>query len=569
MPNSVLTQMKVKARLRFRTPKIETEPEAPVKEEKPTEKMEDLGLFTDEIYETIEEAVQKHQYLADYIKSLPERPKYTVNLETEPLDNPINIMYPLGLGIYVHITMGEGANKYNIIEPPKPEGKLLAEIEEAVSRIVVGKEYGEQKAQILASLFRRTIKEKMVKIPKGTDEKTLLYHFLRDKIGHGFLDGFLLDPQLEDISIPGAGSIFVYHRMFGNLETSVDVTQDRINELLRNIAERHGKVLSYTHPIIDIHLDDGSRLNIVFGEDISLKGSNFTIRKFPKEPISVAQLIKWHTLTAELAAYVWMLFEVGVTALVCGETASGKTTTLNALTSFISSDAKIISIEETPEINVYQKNWIREVTRLHTGVQVTMFDLLKAALRQRPDYIIVGELRGEEGKIAFQAVETGHPVLSTMHAGNLGQLFQRLTSYPIEIPKSHIDGLNLVVFQARIERGNKFIRRCTSINEVIGYESEVGRLNYLPTFTYDEDVDQFRFTGSSFHLENRVLAFRGWGQDRIQDIYEELRARAEILNYLADNFPTHSEVTKTMNAVRTLGVWEVHRRVKELRTPWV
>jgi flagellar protein FlaI len=561
--------MKVKARLRFRTPKIETEPEAPVKEEKPTEKMEDLGLFTDEIYETIEEAVQKHQYLADYIKSLPERPKYTVNLETEPLDNPINIMYPLGLGIYVHITMGEGANKYNIIEPPKPEGKLLAEIEEAVSRIVVGKEYGEQKAQILASLFRRTIKEKMVKIPKGTDEKTLLYHFLRDKIGHGFLDGFLLDPQLEDISIPGAGSIFVYHRMFGNLETSVDVTQDRINELLRNIAERHGKVLSYTHPIIDIHLDDGSRLNIVFGEDISLKGSNFTIRKFPKEPISVAQLIKWHTLTAELAAYVWMLFEVGVTALVCGETASGKTTTLNALTSFISSDAKIISIEETPEINVYQKNWIREVTRLHTGVQVTMFDLLKAALRQRPDYIIVGELRGEEGKIAFQAVETGHPVLSTMHAGNLGQLFQRLTSYPIEIPKSHIDGLNLVVFQARIERGNKFIRRCTSINEVIGYESEVGRLNYLPTFTYDEDVDQFRFTGSSFHLENRVLAFRGWGQDRIQDIYEELRARAEILNYLADNFPTHSEVTKTMNAVRTLGVWEVHRRVKELRTPWV
>jgi flagellar protein FlaI len=561
--------MRVKTRLRLRTPKIETEPEPPVKQEKTMDKKEDLGLFTDEIPETIEEAAGKHQYLAEYIKGLPERPKYTVNLETEPLESPINVMYPLGLGIYVHITMGKGTNRYNIIEPPKPEGKLLTEIEEAVSRIVVGKDYGEQKAQVLASLFRRTIKEKMVKIPKGTDEKTLLYHFLRDKIGHGFLDGFLLDPQLEDISIPGAGSIFVYHRMFGNLETSVDVTQERINELLRNIAERHGKVLSYTHPIIDIHLNDGSRLNIVFGEDISLKGSNFTIRKFPKEPISVAQLIKWHTLTAELAAYLWMLFEVGVTALVCGETASGKTTTLNALTSFISSDAKIISIEETPEINVYQKNWIREVTRLHTGVQVTMFDLLKAALRQRPDYIIVGELRGEEGKIAFQAVETGHPVLSTMHAGNLGQLFQRLTSYPIEIPKSHIDGLNLVVFQARIERGNKFIRRCTSISEVIGYEPEAGRLNYLPTFTYEEDVDQFRFTGSSFHLENRVLAFRGWGQDRIQDIYEELKARAEILSYLADNFPTHSEVSKTMNTARTLGIWEVHRRVKEMKVPWV
>jgi flagellar protein FlaI len=198
-----------------------------------------------------------------------------------------------------------------------------------------------------------------------------------------------------------------------------------------------------------------------------------------------------------------------------------------------------------------------------------MFDLLKAALRQRPDYIIVGELRGEEGKIAFQAVETGHPVLSTMHAGNLGQLFQRLTSYPIDVPKSHIDGLNLVIFQARIERGSKFIRRCTSINEVIGYEPDQGRLNYLPIFIYDDDLDQFRFMGSSFHLENRVLAFRGWGEDRIRDIYEEMKARAEILNYLAENFPMHSEVSKTMTTAKTLGIWEVHRRIKEMKVPWV
>ncbi len=570
MPKPILEDLKAKTRIKFKTPKVidfkrtEKKEAQPVQEEKV-----DLGLYNNEICNTLESAMQKHPYLADYMKQVTTRPQFTTDIDREPLDKPINVMYPLGLGIYVHIVLGEGTGKYHIIEPPQPESKLLTDMEEAVARLVVGKKYGEQKAEVLASLFKRAIKEKMVKLPKGTDEVTLLYHFLREKIGHGFLDGFLLDPQLEDISIPGAGSIFVYHRMFGNLETSVDVSQDSINTLLRNIAERHGKVLSYTHPIIDIHLDDGSRLNIVFGEDISLKGSNFTIRKFPKEPISVAQLIKWHTLTAELAAYIWLLFEVGVTSLVCGETASGKTTTLNALTCFIGPDSKIISIEETPEINVYHKNWIREVTRLHTGVQVTMFDLLKAALRQRPDYIIVGELRGEEGKIAFQAVETGHPVLSTMHAGNLSQLFQRLTSYPIEIPKSHIDGLNLVIFQARIERGNKFIRRCTSINEIIGYEAEVGRLNFLPTFTYDEDLDQFRFTGSSFHLENRVLACRGWGQDKIPELYEEFKARAEILNYLADNFPTHSDVSKTMTTARTLGIWEVHRRVKEMKVPWV
>ncbi len=533
------------------------------------ERKEQGLFFNQQVCETLESAMQSHPYLADYVKKIPEPPKYTLDVESEHFSNQVNAIYPLGLGIYAHIVMGESINKYNLIEPSKPDRKILAEIEAAVARLVEGKAYGEHKAQILASLFRRTIREKMVKIPEGTDKNNLLYHFLREKIGHGFLDGFLADPGLEDISIPGAGSVFVYHRTFGNLETSVDVSQESINELLRNIAERHGKVLSYTHPIIDIHLDDGSRLNIVFGEDISLRGSNFTIRKFPKEPISVAQLIKWHTLTAELAAYLWMLFEVGVSALVCGETASGKTTTLNALTCFIGSDSKIISIEETPEIHVFHRNWIREVTRLHTGVQVTMFDLLKAALRQRPDYIIVGEIRGEEGKIAFQAVETGHPVLSTMHAGNLGQLFQRLTSFPIDVPKSHIDGLNLVIFQARMERGSKFIRRCTSISEVIGYEPEDGRLNYLPTFTYDEDVDKFRFMGSSFHLENRVLAFRGWGKDKIRNIYEEMQARAEILTYLADNFPSHTEVSKTMVTARTLGIWEVHHRVKEMEVPWV
>lgn len=552
MLNSVLAQLKLKR----------------VAKDRPF-KVADLGLFNREVSETLDTAVQKHPYLADYLKTLPETPKYMLDIENERFDNKVNVMYPLGLGIYAHITMGEEANRYNVIEPPQPDRKLLAGIEAAVARLVEAKEYGEQKANILAAFFRKVIKEKMVKLPKEVDKNILLYHFLREKIGHGFLEGFLADPGLEDISIPGAGSIFVYHRTFGNLQTSVDVTQEAIDELLRNIAERHGKVLSYTHPIIDIHLNDGSRLNIVFGEDISIRGSNFTIRKFPKDPISVAQLIKWHTLTAELAAYLWMLFEIGISALVCGETASGKTTTLNALTCFIGADSKIISIEETPEIKVFHKNWIREVTRLHTGVQVTMFDLLKAALRQRPDYIIVGEIRGEEGKIAFQAVETGHPVLSTMHAGNLGQLFQRLTSYPIDVPKSHIDGLNLVIFQARMERGSKFIRRCTSINEVIGYEPDEGRLNYLPTFTYDEDLDKFRFMGSSFHLENRVLAFRGWGKERIRSIYEEMQARTDILNYLAEKYPSYAEVSKTIIAVNTMGIWEVHKRVKEEKVPWV
>jgi flagellar protein FlaI len=531
------------------------------------EEVEEIWPFKRAVCETLEEANKEHPYLASYLESLTEKPTYLLNLDLEKHVGE-NIIYPLGLGIYAHIYVGGEIGKYNIVEPQKPNRELLDEVEVAVAKLVKDKEYKGQKEKILAFLFKQAIKKKMVKIPKGLDENNVLYYFLREKIGHGFLDGFLADPWLEDVSIPGEGKVFVYHKMFGHLETNVDVSKTEIDRLLRNISERYGKVLSYTHPIIDIHLPDGSRFNIVFGEDISLKGSNFTIRKFPEEPISVAHLIRWHTLSPELAAYLWMLFDVGVSAFVCGETASGKTTTLNALACFINSDSKIVSIEETPEINIFHKNWIREVTRIHTGAPVTMFDLLKAALRQRPDYIVVGEIRGEEGRVAFQAIETGHPVLSTMHAGTLGQLFQRLTSYPIEVPKTHIDGLNLAIFQARMERGKKFIRRVTSVNEIIGYEPDENRLNYLPTFIYDPDLDHIRFMGSSFHLETKVLTFRGWGKERLRELYDEMKARAEILSFLAENFPKYTDVWKTVIEARNKGIWEVYRKVKEMKVPW-
>jgi len=356
--------------------------------------------------------------------------------------------------------------------------------------------------------------------------------------------------------------------LYGSLETNVEINMGEVDYLLRSISERYGKVLSYTHPIIDIHLPDGSRFNIVFGEDISLKGSNFTIRKFSEEPISVAHLIRWGTFSQELAAYLWMLLDVGISCFFCGETASGKTTSLNAFLGFVKSDSKIVSIEETPEVNIFHKNWVREVTRLHTGTKVTMFDLLKAALRQRPDYIIVGEIRGEEGRIAFQGIQTGHPVVSTMHAGDLGQLFQRLTSHPINVPKSHMNGLNVAIFQARVRRGNKLIRRITSVNEIISYEEKESRLNYLPTFNYDPDTDHLRSVGSSFLLESKVLDFRGWGKEKIKDLYEELKVRTEILRYLSENYPRYINVWKTVITVQNNGVQEVYDRVKEGKIPW-
>ena len=528
------------------------------------------AIFEEKTPETLEEALEKYPYLATYLEGLDKKPKFVKNLESGFKFEEDNVLYPLGLGIFIHVSLGKEVGKYNIIEPEKPDKSVLAKVEEAIASLLDEKVdiREENRREVLVELFWRAMKKRRVRIPKGEEVK-VLYHFLREKIGHGFLDAFLADPWLEDISIPGEGKIFVYHKFFGSLETNLEVSKGEIDQFLRSLAERYGKVLSFSHPIIDIHLPDGSRLNIVFGEDISLKGSNFTIRKFSKEPVSIAHLIAWNTLSAEMAAYLWMLLEVGISCLFCGETAAGKTTCLNAAACFIKPDAKVVSIEETPEVNIPHKNWVREITRLHTGSEVTMFDLLKAALRQRPDYIIVGEIRGEEGRIAFQAIETGHPVLSTMHAGDLQQLFQRLTSHPILVPKTHIDGLNLAVFLNRIKRGKRLVRRVTAVNEIIRYDARKGSLNFLPVFVYSPDEDRLNFIGSSFLMEMRVLPYRGWDKGRVAELYEEMRVRAEILRYLSEHYPRYSHVWKTVVEAENRGVRWVYERVMRGETPWL
>ena len=539
-----------------------------------------LALFREvKIPETLEEAIEKHPYLAEYIRKHNIEPFYitdpsSMGTEADLMSAAfvLDIIYPLERGIFIHIKAGGEIGQYNIIEPEKPSREVLDQIERVIAKLISEKtivaESIEEKERVITRLFNEAVAKKQLDLPE--DKRAYyLYHFLRERIGHGFIDIFLADPWLEDISVPGAGHIYVYHKFFGPLESNIEIQKEDVDFILRSIAERYGHVLSFSHPIIDIHLPDGSRFNVVFGDDISLKGSNFTIRKFPKEPISVAHLIGWKTFSAEFAAYMWMLFEVGISAFICGETASGKTTSLNALTGLIRPDSKIVSIEETPEVNLAHKNWVREVTRLHSGSVVSMFDLLKAALRQRPDYIIVGEIRGEEGQIAFQAIETGHPVLSTFHAGDLQTLFQRLTSPPINVPKTHINGLNLAIFQNRIKRGLRLVRRVLSVNEIISYDPGNGSLNYFPAFVYDPDADRLRFRGSSIFLEAKILPYRGWGTDKLPELYRELQMRAEILQALSEKSPKFRSVWNTIIETERVGVEKVYSMVKEGKMPWL
>ncbi|HPL29513.1 MAG TPA: type II/IV secretion system ATPase subunit, partial [Anaerolineae bacterium] len=366
------------------------------------------------------------------------------------------------------------------------------------------------------------------------------YLTLRDKVGLGVLEPLIQDPYIEDISCSGVGHIFIEHKIFRSIQASIVFScMDELDEFVLWLAERIKRPVTVRNPIVDAVLPDGSRINIVYGRDIAKRGSNFTIRKFAEEPLSIVQLIAFGSLDYTMAAYLWMVIEEGLNVFVCGETASGKTTLLNALTTFIIPDAKVISIEDTPELQMPQANWLREVVR-DTGnsersTAIDMFTLLKAALRQRPDRIMIGEIRGIEGNVAFQAMQTGHGVMATFHAASVQRLIQRLTGNPINVPKTYIDNLDVVVIQSAV-RGpdGRMVRRVLSINEIVEYETRSDSFSFITTFRWKPDDDTFEFPGNknSYVLEEKLARRRNLPESRKREIYQELQRRARILERL-------------------------------------
>ncbi|AKB75365.1 Flagella-related protein FlaI [Methanosarcina lacustris Z-7289] len=378
---------------------------------------------------------------------------------------------------------------------------------------------------------------KLQKISLTPEEfRAIKYLMLRDKVGMGVLEPLLLDSNIEDISCSGLGRIFIEHKVFSSLKTTISFEEnEELNSFVIQMSEKVGKPITYRDPIVDTALLDGSRINIVFGEDVSKQGSNFTIRKFMGVPISILELIDFGTLDYTMAAYMWMMLRAGMNCFVSGETASGKTTMMNAVTTFLPPESKIVSIEDTPELQVPHKNWTREVTRStrdDSGSDVSMFDLLKAALRQRPNEIMIGEIRGVEGNIAFQAMQTGHPVMSTFHAASVEKLIQRLTGDPISVPKNYVDNLNVVIIQSAVNVPGKGMgRRVLSINEIVGYDSESQSFNFMDIFKWDPVTDTFKFTGknNSYMLENKIAPRLGIPENQVKKIYSELDRRAKIL----------------------------------------
>jgi len=379
-------------------------------------------------------------------------------------------------------------------------------------------------------------------------EYNSLRYLLKRKLeGMGVMDPMIMDPNIEDISCSGLGNIFVEHRIFGGLRTSIGFgTEDELDKFVIELAESIKHPVTFRDPVVDATLPDGSRINIVYGNDVSKRGSNFTIRKFSDTPMSVLELVQGNMLNYEMAAYLSLVIQEGMNIWVSGETASGKTTLMNALTTFIPPESKVVSIEDTPEVQVPHHNWIRGVTRgsgkSSDSSEVSMFDLLKAALRQRPNLIIVGEIRGVEGAIAFQAMQTGHACMSTFHAASVSKLIQRVTGNPINVPKTYVDNLNVIAIcqQVRLANG-QLARRMTSINEIVSYDSVGDAFSFIEVFSWNPLDDSYVFRGyqNSYLLENKIAPRRGLPEEKRRQIYKIVKQRAEVLKRITDQGKTN------------------------------
>ena len=326
----------------------------------------------------------------------------------------------------------------------------------------------------------------------------IMYYLKRDLVGFGKLDPLMHDKMAEDISADGPGiPLFVYHRVYGSIETNIIFDKEELDALIYKLAQRSGRHISLAKPLLDAALPNQDRLQLSMGSEVTARGSTFTIRKFRGVPITPIDLVNYGTFSLEMMAYLWMAVDNGSNILIAGGTASGKTTVLNAIAMFIPPESKIVSIEDTREINLLHKNWIPAVTReVEEGAHgIEMFDLLRSALRQRPEYVLVGEVRGREAHTLFQAMATGHITMSTFHADSAETVVKRLTKQPINVPLMLLDSLDIIPIQKMTKVGNKLARRCTKIVEVTGVDFENETLKTNDLFMWHPD--EFEFSGES------------------------------------------------------------------------
>lgn len=461
---------------------------------------------------------------------------------------------------YIRVVYDASTNRYiyEAIEPTltELEQEMLDFIKDTLVRTLDGRRGGDftKWEEYLHEAVERAIVDHSILIDDISKQR-ILYYIVRDFLGYGPVDVMMRDPMIEDISCDGPGiPIYLFHRQYESIRTNVLFEMETdLDAFVIRLAQRSGKHISIAEPLLDATLPDTSRLQATLGREVTTRGSSFTVRKFRADPLTPPDLIRLGTISPEIAAYFWLVMEEGESVLLCGGTASGKTTTLNAVSQFIPPDKKIVSIEDTREINLTHDNWIAGLTRSGFGTErvggkpsgeISMYDLLSAALRQRPEYLLVGEVRGPEALTLFQAMATGHATYSTLHADSVMSAVYRLENEPINIPRIMLQTLEVVAIQVQVRRDDRMVRRMREVTEITGIDPDNADLLTNTVFRWDPATDTHRFLGNSHAFED----IRERKNLTREEIHEEWRNRALIVEWMVAKGIRHiSDVSRVVS----------------------
>jgi len=462
-------------------------------------------------------------------------PEGYIELETYPLNPPF---------AYACVVQNEDTAEYLYIVDELP---LTTEEREAYKRLrnILGYELkAPEPEETLVESFNRQVPEVLEKHQKvlgAINEiglRKIRYYLERDMVGYSKIDAFMYDPQVEDISCSGVNKpIYLWHRKYENIKTNVIYPEaEELDDFVMKVVHRAGKHVSIAYPIVDLTLPKKHRLAVSFGRETTPAGTSFTIRKFREDPLTIIDLIENETIDETIAAYLWLLMDYKMSVMIAGATGAGKTTALNAIACLTNPEYKMISIEEVAEINLTHENWTSNIARPGFGAEkqgeITLYDLIKASVRHRPDMILVGEIRGEEAYVLFQALATGHGGLCTIHADEVETTLKRLTQPPMNIPSSISSLMNCMIIVKRIrpsafvESSNRFAcRKFVRIAEI----KDADAIHNV--FRWNPSMDSFQHDLEDSYLLSRIARDLDVSVDVL---FEELEKRKQILSKMLE-----------------------------------
>jgi flagellar protein FlaI len=482
-----------------------------------------------------------------YPHFLINEPKIILSLPFSKPGPNVDIKYPLlEPFVFAHIKWNKKKKAlfYEVVEPTlsKREKEMLEKIEKILTETIDIKmsafKTKDESITYIETKFRKVLDENEIKL---TPEEYLkiMYYIYRNFIGLNEIEPLMHDPYIEDIGCSGLGTpIYVVHRRFGSMETNIVYNDfEYLNNFVIKLSERCGRYISYATPLLDGTLPDGSRVQASMARDVTTKGPTFSIRKFRKNPFSPTDIINLKTASIDLMAYLWFLIEHDSSILVCGGVATGKTTFLNCLSMFIPPEDKVISIEDTREINIPHENWIPAVTRTGFGMpeggkrygEISLFDLLKESFRMKPDYVIVGEVRGSEAYVMFQGISSGHPSLGTLHAGSVEDVIKRLSTPPIDLSPSLIEALDLIIIMTKAKEKGESDRRVKAVYEIQNVDAETKKVRTIKTFEWIPSSDTFKNNVIQSQILRKISFETGIPYNKI---LKELEDRKKVLEWM-------------------------------------